>query len=374
MSPVRPVPVTYAISGWGIGGTPRHLLEVLGHVDREAFTPALYCLKAPPEAVLRPVREVGIPIGDGRLKESRIRLSLATTTLRMAADLRRRRVRIVHSYLFDANLIGTLAARLARVPVAIVSKRSLDRYERRRERLACRIANRLATCITVPAEAVRRHVHAAEGCPLEKMIVIPNGIDLTRVAVAGRGGPPVIGTVGRLEPRKGHADLVDAARVVLDHVPGARFVMIGDGPARAELEQRTVRHRIAHRVDMRGMVPDGARLLTEMSLFVLPSHVEGMSNALLEAMAAGLPVVATDVGGNAEVVVEGETGLLVPPRDPAALGQAILVMLKDPERARAMGAAGRARALEHFSVQRMVARHQALYISLLDGEKRVTTI
>jgi L-malate glycosyltransferase len=363
MTPVR---VMYAIATWGVGGTPRHLLEVLGNLDRGAFAPALYCFdtRRQPDA-LQSVPALGVELIDGRQTVSLRGPALAAFVVRMAGLLRRRRVQVLHSYLFDANFVGTLAGRLARVPVVMVSKRSLDRHPQLDKRLAARVANRLAMRVTVPAEAVRRHVRAVEGCPLDKIAVIPNGIDLARVPVASLAGGPVVGTLGRLEGRKGHGDLLDAAPLLLDRVPGTRLLFAGDGPDRAALTRQAQSLGIADRVEMRGMVRDGATVLSQMSVFVLPSHVEGMSNALLEAMAAGLPVVATDVGGNAEVVVAGETGLLVPPRDPAALGEAVLLLLKDPERARAMGAAARARVREHFTVERMVARLQDLYTAAL---------
>ncbi len=166
--------------------------------------------------------------------------------------------------------------------------------------------------VTVPAEAVRRHVHAVERCPLDKIVVIPNGIDLKRVPVASMSSNFIVGALGRLESRKGHSDLLAAAPLVLDRIPGARFLLVGDGPERAALVRQAHNLGIADRVALRGLVAHGADVLSEMSVFALPSHVEGMSNALLEAMAAGLPVVAADVGGNAEVMVAGETGLLVP--------------------------------------------------------------
>ena len=360
----------YATAGWGVGGTPGHLLNVLGHIDRRLFAPALYCFDPRrPDRALQPVRDLGVEIIDGQLRGSLRGVSLAALVVRMAKELRRRSIRIVHSYLFDANLVGTLAARLARVPVVLVSKRSLDRYVEPHKRVAARLANRFATRVTVPAEAVRLHVHRVEGCPLDKIVVIPNGVDLARVPLAPPSNGPVVGAVGRLDPRKGHADLLVAMSLVLDRIPGARLLLVGDGPARSSLERQAQALGIAPHVDMLGMVPEGARTLAQMSVFVLPSYVEGMSNALLEAMAAGLPVVATDVGGNAEVVVAGQTGLIVPPRDPGALAEAIRVLIEDPERARAMGAAGRARAMEQFTLQQMIARYQALYAGLL-GERR----
>jgi glycosyltransferase involved in cell wall biosynthesis len=366
-----PIRVMYVIAKWGIGGTPSHLLEVWRHLDRRAFTPSLYCFDARcPDSAVQQVRDLDVEMTDGQLRGSSfLGPTFAAFTLRLAREFRRRRIDIVHNYLFDANFVGTLAARLARVPVTLISKRGLDAYAEAYKVRVCRVANALAMRVTVPAEAVRRHVHAEERCPLDKIVVIPNGVDPARVPAAQRCGGTVVGALGRLDPRKGHGDLLEALSLVRARVPAARLVLVGDGTERATLEDRARRLGIVEAVDMRGAVPDGARVLSEMSVFVLPSHVEGMSNALLEAMAAGLPVVATDVGGNPEVVVPGETGLLVRPGDPEALAQAILGLLADPGRARTMGAAGRARVLEHFTVQRMVARHQALYESLL-GERR----
>jgi glycosyltransferase involved in cell wall biosynthesis len=180
----------------------------------------------------------------------------------------------------------------------------------------------------------------------------------------------VIGSIGRLAEKKGQRDLLEAAARVFEHTPTARLCLVGDGPLRASVEARASELGIRDRVDFLGTMPDGVRKLADFDVFVLPSHMEGMSNGLLEAHAAGLPVVATDVGGNAEVTRDGETGLVVPPRDPLALGDAILRMMKDPGRARARAAAGRERILAEFTVQRMVSRLEQLYTGLLDAKER----
>jgi glycosyltransferase involved in cell wall biosynthesis len=168
-----------------------------------------------------------------------------------------------------------------------------------------------------------------------------------------------------LSEKKGQADLLEAAARVMEYVPGVRLRLVGDGPLRAALEARASALGIHDRVDFAGAIPDGVRTLADMDVFVLPSHMEGMSNSLLEAHAAGLPVVATDVGGNREVTQDGATGYIVPPRDPMALADAILRMIKDPARAQALGAAGRTRIVEEFTVQRMVGRLDRLYTNLL---------
>jgi glycosyltransferase involved in cell wall biosynthesis len=365
---VSAVPILFVIPRVAIGGTPRHLLEVLGHLDRTRFTPAVYCLKAGPEsAFLARLRALGVEVLDGRTAETFRGLRWVPAVLRLAALLRRRRIPVVQSYLLHANFLASLAGRLARVPVVVTSVRSLDVYAGH-ERVVARLSNRLADRVMVCGEAVRRHVHQAEGCPLEKLAVVPNGVDLARVArpasaawPAELAGVPIVGAVGRLAPKKAQGDLLDAVPHVVDRVPAARVVLVGDGPDRAALEARARALGVAERVRFLGAVGDAETLMARLDVFVLPSRLEGMSNALLEAMAAGRPVVATDVGANAELVVDGVTGFVVPPARPDRLAEAIVTLLKDPERARVMGAAGRARVAEAFTVERMVERLQRLY-------------
>jgi glycosyltransferase involved in cell wall biosynthesis len=264
---------------------------------------------------------------------------------------------------------------VARVPVALASKRSLDTYPKRPDRWACGVVNNLADCVTANAEAVRRHVQAVERCRPDKIVVIPNGVDLRRfrgVQSAPTTPPvelphsgPILGSVARLSPKKGQATLLEAAALVSRRRPDATFVLVGEGPQRAELGAHADRLGLNGRLRFLGPVENPVPLLSRMDIFVLPSHMEGMSNALLEAMAAGRPVVATDVGGNAEVVLDGVTGLLVPPRDPCRMADALLALLDDPARAGAMGAAGRARVEDHFSAGVMVRRLEGLYRELL---------
>jgi glycosyltransferase involved in cell wall biosynthesis len=377
---MSPRTVVYAVSTMGIGGTPRHLLEVFGALDRRRWTPVLYCFdtRRAGQGYLPAARALGVEVIDGGVRRTLRGRHLLAPLLRLRAELRRRDAAVVHSYLFQANLLGTLAARAAGTPVALVSKRSLDAWPRGWQRAACRLGNALADRVVVNAEAVARHVARAERCARHRLVVIPNGIDLRRVETAtrreapplARGRAPVIATIGRLSEKKGQADLVDAAARVFEHAPSARLRIVGDGPLGPALEARARERGIRDRVEFTGAVADGAGALADIDVFVLPSHMEGMSNSLLEAHAAGLPVVATDAGGNREVTEDGVTGFVVPPRNPLALADAILRMLKEPARARAMAAAGRARVHEHFTVERMAARMERLYDLLLGAAER----
>ncbi len=175
----------------------------------------------------------------------------------------------------------------------------------------------------------------------------------------------MVGTITRLVWKRGHEELLEAAALVARGEPTARLLVVGDGPLRSTLEQKVKELGLNGTVRFLGAVPRAARLLPHFNIFVLSSVWEGMSNGLLEAMAAGRPVVATRVGGNPEVVVDGVSGLLVPPRDPQAMADAVLRLLREPELARRMGEAASRRVEKEFSLPRMVHRMESLYDEML---------
>lgn len=381
---MTPTAIAYVIPRMAIGGAQTHLLHVLRLLDRRRFNPVLCCLATDRQdaiQLLHRVRELGVPVVDAQLRDvpnSLVRLHTFRQMARVARELRRRRVQIVHSYLFHANWFGTLTARLGRIPVAIVSKRSMDVYHRARDRWACRVVNHLADRVTANAEAVRDHVHRRERCPLAKIVVITNGVEIRGTAGPPPPGPaaadelnrlggPVVGSIARLVWKRGHKELLAAAAVVAREEPAVRFVLIGDGPLRPGLEREAATLGLNGRLRFLGAVPDAATLLPYLDVFVLPSIWEGMSNALLEAMAAGKPVVATSVGGNPELITHEKTGLLVPPADAEALAAAILRLVRDPALARSMAEAARQRVASEFTLERMVRRLEQLYDDSLGG-------
>jgi len=288
--------------------------------------------------------------------------------------LRRERPTILHTWMFHANVPGRLLGRLAGVPIIISSERTMGQEGRWRYRLN-RITAPLTDRVVCVSQQVADFVVQEVGIPQCKVVVIPNGIDLRnfkylpakRQARAALGLPyelALIGTVARLNPVK----RLDVLLQALASVNGVCAVIIGDGPERARLEALRKQLGLVERVRFVGQQSNVPEWLAAMDLFVLPSDWEGMSNALLEAMAVGLPVVATAVGGTPEVVVDGVTGLLVPPRDPEALAEAIIALLQDRERAEAMGRTGQERVERYFTVERMVQKTEALYEELI-GEK-----
>ena len=206
--------------------------------------------------------------------------------------------------------------------------------------------------------------------PPDRTASIPNGIAVGPAAQGSRltqrsADAAEVLIVGRLVPQKGIPVLLEAARTVLRSHPRARFTLAGDGPLRLELEAQAKRLGISQQVRFLGTVRDTPELLARCDLFVLPSLWEGMPLSLLEAMAAGRPAVATAVSGSAELILDEETGLLVPPGDAAALAAAMARLLEDPATAEAMGTRARDRVRREFSLERMVESTHTLYCNLL---------
>jgi glycosyltransferase involved in cell wall biosynthesis len=231
-------------------------------------------------------------------------------------------------------------------------------------RLASWLSDKIVA-VSGDAAEVARHV---EKVPDRKIEIIWNGIDVERffaVEVRPSISQRAIHVARLIYPTKDQVTLLHAVRRVVDAEPGFSLDIVGDGPYRAELEALCDELKLRRHVRFLGQRDDVHALMSQADMFVLSSITEGLSITLLEAMATGLPIVATRVGGNPEVVADGETGLLVPPRSPDALAEAILRLVRDPQSARRMGAAARQRAELSFDIRRVVARYEELYRSVL---------
>lgn len=384
-----PVGVAYVLPNFEQGGTEKHVLDLAAGLDRRKFAPIAIATSAggPLEETFRtravPVRILpfpGISIGPHPVRMGR--------SIRRAADyfsafsriLREGRVAIVHSYLPVSNILGTAAGWIGRVPVRIVSKRGLCRYKKGHpvQTILEDLANLLSGAVLVNSSAVAEEVRRHERFLGRKIRCIYNGIAAASPTpepigslvpeLAGQDDGPVVACVANLFPYKGHRDLVAAARIVADGLPGVRFLLVGRDAGEEEKVRALIGSLGLHRhVFLTGPRNDVPRILSSVDLVVHPSHEEGFSNVVLEAMTAGKAVVATAVGGIPEAVVHGETGLLVPPHDPARLGEALLTLLRDPERSRPMGEEGRRRVLDHFPISNMVAKTEEVYRELLEG-------
>jgi starch synthase (maltosyl-transferring) len=376
MTPMR---IEYVIDHLHVGGAQRHLVELFTRLDRRRF--ALQVAVAKPGGALTPVIErMGIPVRSFGLGASLGRPSTLARLMATAQRLRAEAVDVVHGYLYLGNILGVLAGRLAGVPILLASKRSLDRYPRRTQLAATRLANRLAHRILCNAEAVRECVLAVERPAPAKLTVIPNGIAFP-VAPAHPERPPgvpagrrLVGSIGRLTWKKSYGDLVEAARIVCRACDDVDLVLIGDGPERSALEAQAARLGLGKRIHFVGEVPDAWRFLWSFDVFVLASVIEGMPNVLLEALAAERPVVVTRAGGMPEIVTDGRTGRLTSPGEPAALADAILGILRTPDSGRRFGQAGRRLVEERYSAETMGARYAALYDELSDARRHPTPL
>ena len=235
------------------------------------------------------------------------------------------------------------------------------------------------------SEAIRSML-VEDGLPADRTFTVHEGIDLEHVAAAPTANvraefwlptnAPVVGNIGALVPHKGHRHLIEAAQLVVADVPDARFVIVGEGELRPALERQIRDHHLERHVILTGFRTDVLGLLKGFDLFVMSSVTEGLGTSLLDAMAAARPIVATTAGGIPEVVVDGVTGLLVPPRDARALATAIVTLLQDPAARERLGRAGLVRVWERFSADRMVRETLAVYeriVSRVRGEQPAGT-
>jgi glycosyltransferase involved in cell wall biosynthesis len=287
---------------------------------------------------------------------------------RLARMFHDQRIDIVHTHNTKPLLYAAPAALVARVRGVIHTRHGQRFGASRRQNIAFRIASRCADCmVCVSGDSAR--LCRQGGINAQSLHTIHNGIDSQRFAFTGPApdGPAVY--VGRLSPEKDIATLLRATAIVVAQCPTFRLQIAGSGSCSAELAALTESLHLGGNVQFLGEVRDVPPLLHGASGFVLPSLTEGLPLTVLEAMACGLPVVATRVGGTPEAVLEGNTGLLVSPREPAQLAAALLQIHTNPEMARQMGLAGRARVETHFDVRTMVASYESLYADLLQNKQ-----
>jgi glycosyltransferase involved in cell wall biosynthesis len=351
------------------GGTQRHLLEVLKLIDRTRFTPLVIAAKSggPLSAA---IRASGIELIELRLGPTMVSREFLRCVRETADVLRSRHVGIVQYFEWRSAMIALAAARRAGGCRIVAARRSVPK-ERGLQRLLAELAVRAAHRIVVNADLLRPAGRAGR-----RTDVIPSGVD-TDVFRPNPGGAaakqrlgvaaerPLVGTVGRLEPRKGTGTLLSAfAALRAEGRFDAALVVVGDGPLRAELAAEAARLGVAAHVQFLGDRADVEGVLAALDVFVLPSRTEGMSNALLEAMATARPVVATAVGGTPEVVSDGQTGLLVPADAPAAMATAIRRLLADHDLAGRLGAAARQTVEARYGAKSMVRRLEAVYAAV----------
>ncbi len=336
--------------------------------------------------MLDEIEALGIPVLEYGVSSFREIRAIASQFL-LARDIRRLGIQIVHTYGFSANVFAIPAAKLAGASI-IASIRDMGIYLSPSQRIAQRWICRFADHILVNARAIKEWL-VSDGYDGERITVIPNGVDLSRFTRPARTGQfhsqlgltldtPLVGVVGRVSRLKGLEDFLAAAAIVARRFPSARFLVIGepsftargrtivvDGTYEAELTRLAAQLGLQERVIFTGFRRDVEQILPEFAVSVLPSLSEGLSNTLLESMAAGVPVVATQVGGTGEVVQDGENGVLVPPADPVSLANAICRLLDAPAFASELGQAAHRRIFERYSLRLLVENTSRIYESVL---------
>jgi glycosyltransferase involved in cell wall biosynthesis len=366
------------LTSFQIGGTERQVINIALGLDSSRFELHLACIHRRGE-LLQEVEALDVPRPMFPIR-SLYGWNTLCEAVRLMRYIKSHAIQVVHSYGLYPNLFVIPAAKLAGAPVVIASIRDcgdiLTPWQRWFQKLVCRFAD----CVLVNAESIRDTL-VKQGYSAGKIMVIRNGIATSRFDDAAGaasvraelGLPPttrLVMVLSRLNHMKGVDYFLQAARMIADSFEDVRFLIVGDGAIKTQLQARADYLGLGSRVIFTGFRTDAPRLLSEVTLSVLPSLSEGLSNTLLESMASGVPVIATRVGGNPEIVEEGVSGLLVAPRDAVGLAKAMRLLLENPVLAGRIGQNGKAKIHEKFSMERSIRDVENLYHKLTQTPDR----
>lgn len=368
MTALRPITIAFCITDLDPGGAERALVQLVIRLDRNRFEPHVICL-SPPGQLVDTLRAADVRV---TCLNVRRRWDLFVVW-RLFRELRRIRPTILQTFLFHANLAGRIAAWLARVPHVVCGIRVAEKRRNSYLRLD-RLTEWMVEKQVCVSEAVREHSLTYGGLNPQKLVVIPNGVDYEKFSSAApidfspwkiEPTDHVWVTVGRLDPQKGPWDLLDAVEKLHANHPRLKLLWAGRGPLQADMQRWIDDHGLQDTIHLVGWQDNIPGLLKAANGFVLCSHWEGMPNVVLEAMAAGLPVISTNVEGVAEIIDDGKTGWIV--KSDEDFSNRWDAVLQYPDASSRIAAAGQQKVRQHFSWDAMAEKYMGLYEVLIES-------
>jgi glycosyltransferase involved in cell wall biosynthesis len=352
------------------GGTEGQMIELIRRLDPSRWRVHVACFRAE-GAWFHRVVESG-----ARVTEFPVRSFRRIRTLRhfraFGAWCRNERIAVVQTTELPSNVFALPGAAFTGVPVRIGARREINPNKTALEIALQRAAYACATTIVANSHAAAERLRL-EGVPVHKIAVVPNGLEAGAFAArTARPRATTVVVVANLRPEKRHDVLIDAAPTVLRQFPDARFHIVGDGPERRRLEALVVERGVAHAFVFVGHESNVSQRLVDADIFVLPSESEGFPNAVLEAMAAGMPIVGSDLPAMRELIDEGKTGLLIRAGEPRPLADALCRLMSDSGFGARLGEAARAVARGRYSFDRMVASFEQLYLNELNRRRHLS--
>jgi L-malate glycosyltransferase len=374
------ITVLYIIDAFvELAGAERNLYEVATRLDKDKFRPVVFSLIS--GRLTKALNEQGVIAKDLKLKRI-YGFKALIEAVKLIYFIKKEKVKIVVTYHESSDFWGGIISKIAGVPVIISSRRDMGYRLRKRHIFMYGFVNEVFDRIITVSDAVKKSIFKIENALWSRLYTVYNGVDLDKFEkptdtqieqmknlLGIAAGRQVVGIIAALRPIKGHRVFLEAASKILKTLPETYFLIVGwyDNKTKyfKELSDLTKSLGIENSVFFTAGRSDASDILSAIDVPVLSSRSEGFSNTILEYMAAGKPAVATRVGGNPEAIVDGETGVLVPPDDPTALADAILMLLKNKKMALDMGLAAKKRVEELFSMRAMIDNTENLYLDML---------
>jgi glycosyltransferase involved in cell wall biosynthesis len=372
---MQPINILHVISKLPVGGVENQLFMILGNYDRGKLCP-LVCSLSDKGEIGKEIEDSGIEV----IPLDKLKHGFDWTIVKDIYNLiKTRNVKIVRTHQYHANLYGRLAAWLAKVPCIIASVHNVYTIDRKiHRRIINKFLARYSDKVVAVSGTVKRDVLTYDGLAEDKVSVIYNGIDsdsflnlngsLIRSNLGISSETPVVGTVGRLTVQKGQKYLIDAVSTLRENFPQIVLLIVGDGPLRGEIEKYIKTLGLEGNVILLGTRRDIPQLLSAMDIFVLPSLWEGLGTAVIEAMAAGKPIIATDIPPLREIINSEKVGILVPVKDSNAFASSIELLLHNRTLAENLGKSAKERALSHFTIDITVHKYTNLFKDILKSK------